>query len=186
MIAICYSFEKEIARLNLDPHKYILHKIGVGKKHLKKNIEQLEHRYSIDFFFLIGFAGAVNSGFKVGDIVYEQDLFTVDKIFDKKDKIKLKKENPQIKAVDMEALYFAEIMKNKNAKYFIVKAVSDTSDFVMPKSMIMLKYLQRMHLKFLFEILKNPIDCLRLLKLRRNCGIAGKVLGKYNYAKDLY
>ena len=139
--------------------KVILSKIGVSKKYMEENIRVIEEKFHISSYWLIGFSGAVSKSLKLGNFIFpgviknegaedikiehgnsEHVLFTGDKVFYKHDKHLLKEKFQDVCAVDMEAYYFAKRHQKLGKKFYIVKTISDTSDFVMPDISIMIKY----------------------------------------------
>ena len=161
----------------------LLFKIGVGAKNIEQNLNSLTQRYNISKFMLIGFAGAVNNKLKVGDIIKPQQnhiLYTVDKIYNKKDKELLRKKDNSISAIDMESSHFSTWAKQNKKNFSIIKAISDPFNFKMPQDTFIFKYFNKIKFNqtFFKDLIKNPLDIIRVIKLKIYCLAASFYLAK--------
>jgi hypothetical protein len=57
---------------------------------------------------------------------------TIKKTINRKEKMALLRNNPELGCIDLESFYFARFFSEVNIPYLIIRSVSDTLDFVLP------------------------------------------------------
>lgn len=171
---------------------------GMGYKNQVKNISYYIKQWNLNnnyLWILTGFAGAINPELTVGTIVapttifndkfkhqmqikkyfsIEQDycLYTVNKILGKNDKLLLKKNNPDVDLIDMEAMGFYDILKQHHINnFFICKVISDDLNFEFPDYSLIKDSIFKIKLK---NLLKLIFQINKVIKLYYNMNKASK------------
>ncbi len=122
---------------------------GIGAEAVRRATEAVIALYEPELVLSVGFAGAVDSGLKVGEIFSPSNvidardgsnvetgigrgvLVSVAAVVDVEQKEKLA-ESYRAQAVDMEAAAVARGARARGVRFMAVKAISDESTFVMP------------------------------------------------------
>lgn len=171
---------------------------GMGYKNQLKNIAYYINQWDLNnayLWILTGYAGAVSPELTVGTIVVpttlsnekcthqlqikkyfsiEQNycLYTVNKILNKNDKLILKKHNPKVDLIDMEAMGFYDVLKQHQINnFFVCKVISDDLDFVLPDYSLIKDSIWKIKLKHLFKLV---IQIKKVIKLYNNMNKASK------------
>lgn len=162
---------------------------GMGYKNQIKNITYYIKQWNLNndyLWILTGFAGAINPALTVGSIVtpttisdanfkhqmqikkyfsIAQDycLYSVNKILNKNDKLLLKRQNPEVDLIDMEATGFFDALKQHQINnLFICKVISDDLNFEFPDYSLIKDSIFKIKFKNLFKLIFQINKVIRL------------------------
>lgn len=212
--SLLYSLKKKIKIYRYKKKHDIIYFIiaGMGYKNVKKNLVFFIQHYHLDSsfqWFLTGYAGSLNNENKAGYMIIPNiiknekktfkinlknhcrlkkniTLFSVDKIYNKHEKQKLKIIFPDADYIDMEAVGFCEVMNEQHFKnFFIFKSITDNLNFKFPAFSLIKDSLLKIPLKRLILVLLKDIKQMKYLYLiYKNMYLASK--WNYNFFIKFY
>lgn len=166
---------------------------GIGKAAAARAARAVLEAYRPATLVSVGFAGAVNSDLKVGDLLVPAAvldlesgrnfkveagkgvLATAARIAGQKEKLKLNER--AVNAVDMEAAAVAEVAQDQGVRFLALKAISDTADFAMPAMEQFVSPAGKFRLAgFLAHVALRPSMWPIVRKLASNAAQAARVL----------
>jgi len=118
-------------------------------------------------------ARAAMRGIRTGSVPVKAGgtQYTVERVFGADDKARLFDEDPAAVAVDMESSCVCERAARRSIPCLIIRGISDTRDFRLPK----IFFITRKNLRNVIKHFPaHPLDIVRFISLWRNCAIAAK------------
>lgn len=170
---------------------------GIGAKAARRAAEAVIQKYSPRVIYSVGFAGALDSGLKVGDVVQPAQVISAEdgSRVDLKDgkgvlvsfgavaspeqKAKLK-ESYGAQLVDMEAAAVARAAEARGVAFASVKVISDAADFAFPEIDRFVDSGGRFHeAQFAMFAAVRPWWWLKVWRLAMNSDAASAALGEW-------
>jgi nucleoside phosphorylase len=166
---------------------------GVGAERADHGISKLLEKYAnIGLAVFLGFTGALEEDFKVGDIIIPFEFFSLpnpgiryqhspeilnfcktikikNKVYLGEERIRLKKAYPAISSIDMESFMLAKRFSHHRIPFIIAKAISDEWDFTFHdfESLLDAQH-ESSAAKFLLYCIRYPREILSLVTFVNN------------------
>ena len=107
-----------------------------------------------------------NNGFK---LYLDRNHLTVQAVFFKEDKLRLKQTNPDVSTIDMESFNIARIFSKEKVPFIVIRTVSDELDFTFNNLKLLFgKKWQTNLLRFLGYCLVYPLEIANLIRFFSN------------------
>jgi adenosylhomocysteine nucleosidase len=170
---------------------------GIGAEAARRAAERVIAKYSPTIVYSVGFAGALDSGLKVGDVVQPVKvidagdgsrvdlregngvLVSFGSVASPEQKAKLK-ESFGAQMVDMEAAAVARAAQARGVEFASVKAVSDGFDFTFPEIERFVDSQGRFHeVRFAMFAVLRPWLWMKVWRLAMNSDAAAAALGEW-------
>ncbi len=103
-------------------------------------------------------------------IHYPHSGLTVDRVFDKEQKVSIKKKYPYAGMVDMESCAVLNVLNSQGIPILILRSVSDSYHAKLPKIVTQFSYYRgKKKWLQLAALILNPLEAMRILRITFNC-----------------
>jgi len=107
--------------------------------------------------------------------IYKPHLVTSNIVCSKREKQIILQKYPQAEALDMEAFYIGQYCTKNKVPFLLIKAISDTHDFIFPRNFLTKKKFTLFDYPRILKIaITKPQEIIAAIKLRNNCRTAIK------------
>jgi adenosylhomocysteine nucleosidase len=169
---------------------------GVGGRNIIRALDELSAVWRPNLLILIGFTGAADPQFRTSQVVLPHTIITtsgqtiavtaaglavipgailctmvtVTRVYHHADKQRLFQEQGPGRVVDMESGFLAAWALEHRTPFAIIKAISDTYQFILPSGRFLTKFFEHPAAGALIkQAFRHPFEVYRLARLNRNC-----------------